>query len=131
MDDASTDGTDALVLALSQHDPRVRLVRAPALPPGWNGKQHACWALAHAARNPILCFVDADVRLGPECVARMAAFLHSGQSSLVSGFPRQLTGSPFEWLLLPLIHFVLLGFLPVAKMRKRPSPASQQAADSS
>ena len=43
--------------------------------------------------------------------------------ALVSGFPRQLTGSPLEWLLIPLIHFVLLGFLPLARMRKTTDPA--------
>ena len=122
MDDGSTDGTDAIVLALAAADPRVRLERAPALPPGWNGKQHACWALAQAAHNPILCFVDADVTLGPDCVARMAHFLETGDNALVSGFPRQVTETTLEWLLLPLIHFVLLGFLPVSRMRAGTDP---------
>ena len=121
MDDGSSDGTDAVVLALTAADSRVRLERAPALPAGWNGKQHACWALAQVARSPVLCFVDADVRLKPECVARMAAFLEG--KSLVSGFPRQVTGTFLEWMLLPLIHFVLLGFLPVARMRRSTDPA--------
>ena len=123
MDDGSTDGTDAIVLALAAADPRVRLERAPALPAGWNGKQHACWALANTARNPILCFVDADVTLGPECVARMAQFLESGNNGLVSGFPQQVTGTFLEWMLLPLIHFVLLGFLPLSQMRAGTDPA--------
>ena len=121
MDDGSTDGTDGIVRGLAESDPRVRLERAPALPAGWNGKQHACWALALAARNPVLCFVDADVRLGPECVARMAGFLDG--KALVSGFPRQVTGTALEWLLLPLIHFVLLGFLPITRMRMGTDPA--------
>ncbi len=123
MDDGSTDGTDRVVQQLVDEDPRVRLARAPALPAGWNGKQHACWALAQAARNPVLCFVDADVRLGPECLVRMAGFLRSSNSALVSGFPRQITGTFLEWLLLPLIHFVLLGFLPIARMRHGTDPA--------
>ncbi len=122
MDDASTDGTDAIVLALAAEDARVRLERAPSLPRGWNGKQHACWALAHAARHPVLCFVDADVRLGPECVARMAGFLERGDNGLVSGFPRQVTETFLEWMLLPLIHFVLLGFLPISRMRAGTEP---------
>ena len=122
MDDASTDGTDAIVLALAEEDARVRLERAPALPRGWNGKQHACWALAQVARHPVLCFVDADVRLKPECVARMAGFLERGNNGLVSGFPRQVTETFLEWMLLPLIHFVLLGFLPISKMRAGTEP---------
>jgi hypothetical protein len=123
MDDGSTDGTGALVEALAKEDSRVRLEHAPPLPEGWNGKQHACWALAQAASNPLLCFVDADVRLAPDCLARMASFLATSDSALVSGFPQQITGSFLEWLLLPLIHFVLLGFLPVARMRQDSDPA--------
>ena len=122
MDDASTDGTDAIVLGLAAEDARVRLERAPSLPRGWNGKQHACWALAQVARYPVLCFVDADVRLGPECVTRMAGFLEQGNNGLVSGFPRQVTETFLEWMLLPLIHFVLLGFLPISRMRAGTEP---------
>lgn len=123
MDDHSTDGTSAVVSAMATRDARVRLELAPALPREWNGKQHACWSLAHAARYDILCFVDADVRLKPEALTRMAAFMEASQSRLVSGFPQQETGTFLEWLLLPLIHFVLLGFLPLGGMRKGTDPA--------
>lgn len=123
MDDASEDDTRSLVDQLAVEDPRVRLLAAPALAAGWNGKQHACWALAQAARFPVLCFVDADVRLAPDCLARMQAFLLRGRSSLVSGFPQQITETGLEWLLLPLIHFVLLGFLPLGRMRQGTDPA--------
>ena len=120
MDDDSTDGTDGIVLALAETDKRLRLERAPSLPAGWNGKQHACWSLARVARNPILCFVDADVRLRPDCVARMAGFLEG--NSLVSGFPQQITETFLEWMVLPLIHFILLGFLPITRMRTTTEP---------
>jgi glycosyltransferase involved in cell wall biosynthesis len=121
IDDGSSDRTAAIVEELAANDARVRLERAPALPGGWNGKQHACWALAQVARYPVLCFVDADVRLGPECVSRMAGFLQG--NALVSGFPRQITRTWMERMLLPLIHFVLLGFLPISRMRKGTEPA--------
>jgi hypothetical protein len=120
MDDGSTDGTDIIVLTLAETDNRLRLERAPPLPLGWNGKQHACWCLARVARNSILCFVDADVRLQPDCVARMVGFIDG--NSLVSGFPQQITGTFLEWILLPLMHFVLLGFLPIARMRMTTEP---------
>lgn len=118
MDDGSTDGTPGVVQMLALEDARLRLEVAPGLPAGWNGKQHACWALAHAARYEVLCFVDADVRLEPECLARMLHFLNDGDNGLVSGFPRQVTGTILEWMLLPMIHFVLLGFLPLRSMRQ-------------
>jgi glycosyltransferase involved in cell wall biosynthesis len=123
MDDGSTDRTADIVEAIAKKDARVRLERTQTLPIGWNGKQHACWALAHAARHDLLCFVDADVRLSTECLARVAALLVRGQRGLVSGFPRQMTETWLEQLLLPLIHFVLLGFLPVERMRNTTDPS--------
>ncbi len=123
MDDGSSDGTDSVVEEIAARDGRVRLARAPALPAGWNGKQHACWALAAEAQHDVMCFVDADVRLEPEALTRMASLLTAGGSGLVSGFPQQITKTWLEWMLLPLIHFVLLGFLPLGRMRAGSDPA--------
>ena len=123
MDDGSTDGTALLVEEMAGRDARVRLELAPSLPAGWNGKQHACWALAGVSRYDVLCFVDADVRLTEDCLSRMLGLLEAGGNGLVSGFPQQVTGTWMEWMLLPLIHFVLLGFLPLGKMRAGTDPA--------
>jgi Glycosyl transferase family 2 len=121
LDDASTDRTAEIVRSFAEKDARVRLRTSPPLPRGWNGKQHACYALAAAARSDILCFLDADVGLAPEALASMTAFLRGSGSDLVSGFPRQETETPLECLLLPLIHFVLLSYLPLAGMRTFPA----------
>jgi hypothetical protein len=123
LDDGSRDCTATIVAGLAARDPRVRLETAPPLAPGWCGKQHACAALARLARHPVLVFVDADVRLEPEGLARAAAFLEVSGAGLVSGVPRQETGTFLERLLIPLIHFILLGFLPMARMRRSLHPA--------
>ena len=103
-------------------DDRLRVAQAPPLPPGWSGKQHACHVLAGLARHELLVFVDADVRLAPDAVSRMAGFMQAHAVGLASGFPRQVTVTWSEQLLLPLIHFMLLGFLPIAAMRRSVSP---------
>jgi glycosyltransferase involved in cell wall biosynthesis len=123
LDDHSSDGTRAVVAALTAADPRIRLELAPPLPPGWSGKQHACQVLAERARHDLLVFVDADVRLAPDALARIAAFMGSREIGLASGFPRQETGTFGERLIVPLIHFLLLGFLPLARMRRSLQPA--------
>jgi hypothetical protein len=117
LDDHSEDATAAIVSGIASHDPRVRLVAGPELPEGWCGKQHACAILAEAASHPLLAFLDADVRLAPDGLAGLAAFLDASRADLVSGVPRQETGSLAERLVIPLIHFVLLGFLPLRRMR--------------
>lgn len=123
LDDQSEDRTAEIVREIAARDPRVRLETAPPLPAGWCGKQHACAMLARHARNPLLLFVDADVRLAPSGLARAAAFLEASGADLVSGFPRQVTVTFLERLLIPLMHFILLGFLPMARMRKSRHPA--------
>jgi glycosyltransferase involved in cell wall biosynthesis len=121
LDDASDDRTAEIVGEIAARDGRVRVEHAPSLPRGWNGKQHACYVLASLARHDVFCFMDADVRLAPLAIARMTMFLDRSRADLVSGFPRQETVTWLERLLLPLIHFVLLGYLPFVGMRRAPS----------
>ncbi len=117
LDDGSTDRTAAIVTEYAARDARVRLERGTPLADGWAGKAHAAHALAGKARNDLLCFVDADVRLEPQALARMTALLMQREAALVSGFPQQETITTLEWMLLPLIHFLLLSFLPLAGLR--------------
>lgn len=123
MDDHSEDATARIVESIGARDRRVELHRAPPLAEGWCGKQHACHQLGRVAGGDLLVFVDADVTLSPDALARISAFMEQSGADLASGFPRQVTGTFLERLLLPLIHFVLLGFLPIARMRRSSSPA--------
>lgn len=131
LDDHSADGTAGIVQRLASEDTRVRLEMAPELPSGWNGKQHACWVLAQRAKYSALLWVDADVRLTPGSVARMERYLRESDLSgdgecarakLISGVPRQVTGSWLEVLIVPQILWVLLGYLPMVRMRKSAMP---------
>jgi hypothetical protein len=99
------------------------LVPGGGLPPGWNGKQHACWRLAHEARHDLFVFLDADVRLAPDALPRMARFMADSGADLASGVPRQATVGPMEKLLIPLIHFLLLGFMSIPSMRRTRIPS--------
>ncbi len=119
LDDASTDRTPAILAGIT--DPRLRVASAPRLPPGWSGKQHACHVLGGLARHDLMVFVDADVRLAPDALSRMAGTMQRHDVGLASGFPAQVTVTWSEQLLIPLIHFLLLGFLPIAAMLRSPA----------
>jgi hypothetical protein len=123
LDDGSTDQTAEIVRRMAEADVRVRLANAPSLPSGWCGKQHACYVLAGLARHDLFLFLDADVRLEPCSISRLAGFLRDSGADLVSGVPRQQTVTILEQVLIPLIHFVLLGFLPLARMRQSRDPS--------
>ena len=131
-DDESTDGTGEIVARLAAEDARVVVVPRRPLPAGWNGKQHACFRMAEhgLGYDPALewfLFTDADVRLEPDAVARALGFALRSKSSLVSTVPREITGTIGEMLLVPLIHFVLMSYLPIGRMRSTLDPAASAA----
>jgi glycosyltransferase involved in cell wall biosynthesis len=88
LDDASSDRTAEIVREIAARDARVRLLHAPVLPAGWNGKQHACWILAQESRAPMMLFLDADVRVAPDAIARCEGARRRQELALLSGFPR-------------------------------------------
>lgn len=123
LDDHSVDATAAIVDEIAARDRRVRRIAGEALPEGWNGKQFACYQLAAAARYDRFAFIDADVRLQPDALVRLVAYQDTVDVALLSAFPKQLTGSWLECWLIPLMHFILLGFLPIDRMRASRLPA--------
>jgi hypothetical protein len=73
--------------------------------------------MSQAARGDWLVFTDADVRFGPDCLRRSLGFAMTLNAGLVSAFPRQITGTISEALAVPMIFFILLSYLPFARMR--------------
>lgn len=123
LDDGSTDGTAQILSRLAGDLPRLRVVRGAPLPAGWAGKAWACWQLGRVhARGEWLLFADADVRLEPDAAARALGTARADAADFVSAFPRQLTPTVGEALLVPLIYLVLLCYLPMALIRRLPLP---------
>jgi chlorobactene glucosyltransferase len=120
VDDHSADGTGAIVAAFAERDKRVRLLHAPALPPGWTGKCHACWIGARAAEDADwLCFIDADVVAEPMLIASAVRTAETEALDLPSLAPRHELTSFAERLILPC-GFYLLAFL--RDLRGIPAP---------
>lgn len=120
IDDHSADGTAAIIAAFAERDRRVRLLHAPALPPGWTGKCHACWIGACAAEEADwLCFMDADVAAEPALMASALRAADTEALDLLSLAPRHELESFAERLVLPC-GFYLLAFL--RDLRRIPAP---------
>lgn len=123
LDDQSRDATADVVRRIAAQDCRVRLETGVELPAGWNGKQHACWRLANLASHRWLVFLDADVRVAPDAIQHLTAYADRNQVALLSAFPHQETGTLLEKMLIPLMHIVLLCYLPLLRMRACTKPA--------
>lgn len=70
VDDRSEDRTGEIADRLSAESDRLKVIHVEELPPGWFGKNHACWRGARAASGDLLLFTDGDVVFGREAVRR-------------------------------------------------------------
>ncbi len=113
MDDQSDDQTCSVVEALSQKNQKINLLRGKPLPEGWVGKNWACSQLAQQARGEVLLFLDADVRLSSHALEAALYHMQTNEVVMLSCFPTQKIGSLGEWLIVPLMNWLLLSMLPL------------------
>ncbi len=115
-DDHSTDGTRA-ILEEWCHGKNARVIKGSALPSGWLGKNYACFELSKEAQGNILIFIDADVVLSANAIAKTVSRIEQKNLQFLSVFPGQITKSFGELLLVPLMDLLLLSFLPLLFVR--------------
>ncbi len=127
VNDASTDRTGEIAAGIAARDGRVTVVEAEALPPGWVGKNHACWTGAQRASGEYLLFVDCDVRIeNAETIGGLVSHAEREKSDLYSIIPRQQLSAFSERVFGPAVYAVMgLAFLPLEKVN---DPADPKAA---
>jgi chlorobactene glucosyltransferase len=123
LDDQSNDGTGAIALAAANEDSRFRLLSGTPLPPGWLGKNWACYQLSQAATGDYLLFADADVRWAPDALAALLALAQTEQADLLTVWPTQQTETWAERLVVPLMAFAILCYLPILPVHFSQWPA--------
>jgi chlorobactene glucosyltransferase len=112
LDDQSNDDTALVVRAYSDRIQGLRVVRGLPLPAGWVGKNYACHQLSALAEGEVLIFLDADTKPAPWLVNSVLAYMAKTGAGMVSVLPRQVMGSFWEKVVLPLFYFVTFGLLP-------------------
>lgn len=124
VDDHSTDDTATIARRVADQDPeRIRVESAAPLPPGWVGKNWACHQGASVALagsgsdDDLLVFVDADVRLAPDALGRVAAEVRPGR--VLSVQPFHTTRRAYEQLSL-FCGVVALGAIGAGRRRRPP-----------
>ena len=111
LNDNSEDNTAEIVINMKEEN--VTLVNGTPLPEGWFGKNWACHQLSQKAKGEILLFIDADVIIKEHAVEAAVNELLISESDMISVFPTQIISTLGEQLVVPLMNWLLLNFLPL------------------
>jgi len=121
LNDHSTDRTGEILAGFTGG--RLRVLEGMDLPEGWLGKHWACHQLSEAASGELLLFTDADTRHGPASVRHGVAALHAEGADLLTALPFEETVTVAEQLVVPVIPWSILTFLPLELAYRTRSPA--------
>jgi dolichol-phosphate mannosyltransferase len=110
VDSNSQDGTQEIVKAAGQNDPRFRLITDDPLPTGWVGRP---WALhtgyLHVSpHSEWFLGIDADTEPQPGLIASLLSVAESEGYDMVSLAPQFILEYPGEWCLQPALLMTLL-----------------------
>jgi chlorobactene glucosyltransferase len=131
LDDHSEDGTGAIVSRLgltTYSEGDRRLISAEPLPPGWTGKGWACHQLSLVARGEYLFFTDADTTHAPGTVSASVAAAQAWRADLLSAWPRLITVTWGEQLIIPMILVAGMTMYPhwlLTLLQRRPRVAAR------
>ena len=110
LNDQSSDNTGELLDELASRYSNLTVIHSSGnLLAGWNGKSYACHRLAAHATGEWLLFTDADTLHMPTSVAQGIAQASTLDADLLSAFPRQITESWGECIVVSFI----IDFLPL------------------
>jgi glycosyltransferase involved in cell wall biosynthesis len=118
VDDHSTDRTAEIATSF----PKVRVIPAGPLPPGWTGKNHAVTAGACAARGSWLLFTDADTIHSPGSLVLAFTEAEEHHADMLSYSPEQIAITFWEMAILPVVFAELARQYPPSKVSNPNSP---------
>jgi chlorobactene glucosyltransferase len=133
LDDQSDDGTSAIAWEAAGGDPRIRVVSGQPLPPNWVGKAWACQQLAIAAAaagahaDDLFLFTDADVCWEPAALGAVLAEFKRSAADLLSVWPTQVTVTPTERMVVPMMALAVQGYLPYLLVTHLPMASAAAA----
>ena len=116
LDDQSTDGTWKLLGDYCSKSKKFKRLRGRPLPKGWIGKPWACEQLSKKAQGDWLFFTDADTWHSPDMLKRSVQTAEKEKADLLSCFTRQETKTWLEYLVIPVMVYGLVAFLPVRRV---------------
>ena len=126
-DDHSSDNTEEILNWFAGEDDRMRWFLGEKLQDDWLGKNFACHQLAQKASGKYLVFLDADVELSPDAITKAVSYFQQKKLSLLSVFPHQKMETFSEWIIVPVMNWILQSLLPMILVGKTTAPSLSAA----
>lgn len=116
LDDHSVDSSIEKVKSIQKQSSKIRLLHGEELPSGWLGKNWACHQLSLQATGEYLLFIDADVTITNKVVQSAIGMMKKYNLSMLTVFPSQKIDNWRVRLIIPMMNWLLLSFLPIRKV---------------
>lgn len=118
-DDNSTDRTYEILNKIKQNYPHLQILKGEEPPPGWTGKNYACYKLSLQSKGERILFTDADTIHSRDSL-RLAMYCAGDRNAdLLSLMPYQITLTFSEKLVIPLLYYTTFTLLPFYFLEKK------------
>ena len=111
LNDHSTDNTAKILMELAITTSKLKIIEGKELPPGWLGKNWACYQLGELSRGSILMFTDADTHHEPNAIREAVLTMTTQRLDFLSALPFQLVKTFGEKLLVPAFYWYTQSFI--------------------
>lgn len=121
MDDQSSDMTYSIAESYQKKYPGTYFVhRGQDKPDDWLGKPWACHQLSKKCDGNILLFLDADTKVKPDMLSRLASSFDIHHIDMLTIWPQQELQTFWEKVLIPIVYHALLTLLPAIYVYRDP-----------
>lgn len=118
VDDISTDKTVEIIKEHQKHHNNIFLIELKSKPDDWSGKAYALQEGSKIAKYPYILFIDADVKLSPDCLEKAIKYLTENNLDVLSYAAFQECKSFFEYSIQPLVFYILNILYPIENNNK-------------
>lgn len=121
LDDNSSDRTPEIISEYKALYPeKLKDINGEPMPKKWLGKPWACHQLSESAAGELLLFLDADTRLYPGFLSRIAEEFSEKDLDMITVWPEQELTGIWQQTVLPLVYYALVTMLPADYLHRDP-----------
>lgn len=116
LDDRSTDGTRKILENLKTNNPTLKIIKGIEPDKTWLGKPHALEQAFQNSNGEWILTADADIIFAPETLETVVAYAEKNNFDALTLIPKQLFGSFWEKLFMPVFGWFCLLAMPLHRV---------------